>query len=250
MTKTRRLRMRRRVLVDLDTCETAGDMDAKLAAEAPAGRPTSFPYSNWGPWVALLGFLGAIAVGAVLTGVFYPLGLAAQQLGLELGFMLVPVAIALRRGAGSLREALARLGVRAFRPSALKWMAAALGAYLLFALLYASLFGTPHQEDIADKLGALPIQILVIAFVAPVGEEICFRGLLFGGLRERLPRLGAALASGLIFGGLHVTSGASAVPPLVFFGLVLALLYEKTGSILPGMALHMLNNLVALLSQS
>jgi membrane protease YdiL (CAAX protease family) len=39
------------------------------------------------------------------------------------------------------------------------------------------------------------------------------------------------------------------VPPLIVFGLLLALLYEKTGSIVPGIILHVLNNSVALLGQ-
>jgi membrane protease YdiL (CAAX protease family) len=39
------------------------------------------------------------------------------------------------------------------------------------------------------------------------------------------------------------------VPPLIFFGFVLALLYERTGSIVPCIILHMLNNSVALLGQ-
>lgn len=128
-------------------------------------------------------------------------------------------------------------------------MAAAVGAYVVFAAVYTAVFGAPHQEDFVDKLGPLPVQALLIVVTAPICEETCFRGMLFGGLRERLPRLAAALISGLIFGGLHVTSGASAVPPLIFFGFVLALLYEKTGSIVPGILLHMLNNSVALLGQ-
>ena len=84
---------------------------------------------------------------------------------------------------------------------------------------------------------------------APISEEVCFRGMLFGGLREKLPRIAAALVSGLIFGGLHALTGVSAVPPLIVFGFLLALLYEKTGSIVPGILLHMLNNSVALLGQ-
>ena len=84
---------------------------------------------------------------------------------------------------------------------------------------------------------------------APISEEICFRGMLFGGLRERLPRLAAALLAGLVFGGLHALTGVTAVPPLVFFGFVLALLYERTGSLWPCILLHMLNNSVALLAQ-
>ena len=58
-----------------------------------------------------------------------------------------------------------------------------------------------------------------------------------------------ALLGGLIFGGLHALTGISAVPPLIVFGFILCLLYEKTGSIVPGILLHMLNNSVALLGQ-
>ncbi len=173
---------------------------------------------------------------------------ALVQLATALGFLLVPFAIAARRGA-SVREAASRLGLRRFRPSALKWMGAAIGAYLLFAVAYTTLVGEPKQKDVAEAFGAIPVQVLLIVFAAPISEEVCFRGMLFGGLRERLPRLGAALVSGLIFGGLHATTGLSAVPVLVFFGFILALLYEKTGSIVPGILLHMLNNSIALLGQ-
>jgi membrane protease YdiL (CAAX protease family) len=174
--------------------------------------------------------------------------LAIVQLATALGFAMVPLAIATRRGA-DFREALRRLGVRAFRASAVGWMFAAIGAYLLFAIVYTAIFGAPEQEDIAESFGSVPVQILLIVVAAPISEEICFRGMLYGGLRERWPRIAAALLAGLIFGALHALTGLSAVPPLVFFGFALCLLYEKTGSILPGIVLHMLNNSVALLAQ-
>jgi membrane protease YdiL (CAAX protease family) len=170
------------------------------------------------------------------------------QLATALGFLLVPFAVAAARGA-SLREGARRLGLVGFRPSALKWMAAAVGAYLLFVAVYVAVVGEPEQEDIAEGFGALPVQVLLIVVAAPISEEVCFRGMLFGGLRQRLPRLGAALVSGLIFGALHALTGISAVPALAAFGVILALLYEKTGSVIPGILLHMLNNSVALLGQ-
>jgi len=173
---------------------------------------------------------------------------ALVQLATALGFLLVPFAIAATRGA-TVRGAAAQLGLRRFRPSALKWMGVAVAAYLLFAIAYGVLVGEPHQKDIAEKFGAVPVQILLIVVAAPISEEVCFRGFLFGGLRERLPRLAAALISATIFGALHATTGISAVPPLIFFGFVLALLYERTGSIVPGILLHMLNNSVALIGQ-
>jgi uncharacterized protein len=232
-------------------------MGANLAA-GEAGR--RFPYSNWGPLAAVLAVVLALGAGilmsipAALAGVepdgdLSTFGNVTVQLATALGFLLVPMAIAARRGAATLREILARLGVRRFAPSAVKWMAAAVAAYLLFAMAYSLLIVPPEQEDIADGFGAVPVQILLIVIAAPISEEVCFRGMLFGGLRERLPRFAAALLSGVIFGALHALTGLSAVPPLIAFGFVMALLYEKTGSIVPGIILHMLNNSVALLGQ-
>ncbi len=238
-------------------------MEAKLPTAAPPeaipGKP-EFPYSNWGPLAAVCGVLMAI-----LTGIF--LGIpaiiidnppsegdlstganVAVQIGGALGFLLIPFVIAGTKGA-SVGEALRRLGVRGFRPSAIGWIFAAIGAYLVFAAAYVAIFGEPEQEDIAEGFGALPVQVLLIVFAASISEELCFRGMLFGGLRERWPMLAAAALSGLVFGALHALTGLTAVPPLIFFGFVLALLYEKTGSILPPIILHMLNNSVALLGQ-
>jgi membrane protease YdiL (CAAX protease family) len=238
-------------------------MEAKLPAETAIGRPEggrSFPYSNWGPWPATAGVLMALVGAAIVSIPIFLIdnpadgahfsswaNVTAQALQ-ELVFLLVSFAIAAVHGA-SPREAARRLGLRAFRPSALKWMAASVGAFLLFAVLYTAIFGEPQQDDIAEDLGPVVCQVLLIAILAPICEETCFRGMFFGGLRERLPRLGAALISGLVFGGLHATTGLTVVPVLVAFGFILALLYEKTGSIVPGILLHMLNNSVALLGQ-
>jgi membrane protease YdiL (CAAX protease family) len=191
----------------------------------------------------------AAVIGHKPNGDLTTFGNVGVQLATALGFLLVPMAIASWRGAGSMREVLERLGVRRFEPSALKWMAAAIGAYLLFAVFYSLVITEPKQKDIAEGFGAIPVQILLIVIAAPISEEVCFRGMLYGGLREKLPRLGAALISGLIFGALHALTGVTAVPPLIVFGVLLSLLYERTGSILPGILLHMLNNSVALLGQ-
>src|SRR6188472_4083807 len=234
---TRRRRKRSRVLVDLETCETAGVMDATVSTK-PA-----FPYANWGPMAAVLGVLLALGTGIVLSvpvlvaakppsgGELGDVASALVQFATALGFLLVPFAIAAGRGA-TVRQAAAQLGLRRFRLSSVKWMFAAVGAYLLFSIIYIAIFGAPHQKDIAEDFGTVPMQVLLIVVAAPISEEVCFRGMLFGGLRERWPRIAAALISALIFGGF-----------------VLALLYEKTGSIIPGILLHMLNNSVALLGQ-
>jgi membrane protease YdiL (CAAX protease family) len=223
--------------------------------------PREFPYSNWGPWLAALGVLLAIGSALVISvpiaivdnpGAGNDLSstaLALAQLAQEASFLLVPFAIAASKGA-TLVEAIGRLGLRRFRAvSGLKWAGAAIGLYLIFVIAYVAVIGEPEQEDFSDDLGALPVQILLIAIAAPICEEFCFRGMLFGGLRERLPFWAAALISGAIFGALHATTGVSVVPPLIVFGFLQALVYERTGSIVPCIALHMLNNSFALLAQ-
>ncbi len=238
-------------------------MEANLATpevERPPGR--DFPYANWGPGAAVLGVVLALGAGVMLgipgaliggsdgDGELSTTGNVLVQLGTGLGFLLVPMALVAWRGASGLGEILRRLGVRSFAiGEALKWMAAAVGAYLLFAMFYATLITPPEQEDIAEGFGALPVQILLIVVLAPVAEELLFRGYLFGGLREKLSRWPAALLAGALFGVLHALTGLSAVPPLIFFGVVLCLLYEKTGSVVPAIVLHLLNNSVALLAQ-
>jgi membrane protease YdiL (CAAX protease family) len=261
MAKMSRRKNRRRVLVERETWETAGDMEANLAAAGvEQRRDDGFPYANWGPALAVGGVLIALGTGIVLgipaaiighkdDGDLTTFGNVGVQLAAALGFLMVPMAIAAQRGAATMGEILRRLGVRTFKPAAIKWMAAAIGVYLLFAIFYSALIVEPKQEDIAEGFGTIPVQILLIVIAAPISEEVCFRGMLFGGLRERLPRVAAALVAGLVFGGLHALTGVTAVPPLIVFGFLLSLLYEKTGSIVPGIILHMLNNSVALLGQ-
>jgi membrane protease YdiL (CAAX protease family) len=239
-------------------------MEANLPAAPPAGPPAlpaGFPYANWGPGAAVLGVILALGAGILLgvpvvivdspgDGDLSTPANVGVQLATALAFLLVPLALAARWGATTLGEMLRRLGVRRFRAgAALKWGAASVGAYLVFAAVYAGIFGVPEQEDIAEGFGPLPVQILLIVLAASISEELCFRGMLFGGLRRRYPQLAAALLSAAIFGALHALTGLSAVPPLIAFGLILCLLYEKTGSIVPGIVLHMLNNSVALIGQ-
>jgi membrane protease YdiL (CAAX protease family) len=227
-----------------------------MEANLPAGR--GFPFANWGPGAAVLGLLGALSaqlfLGAPIAAITgsntnhtTTAGNIALQILTEVTFLAAPLIVASMQSR-SMREALARLGVRRPPLSSLKWMGLAIVAYLFLSIGYVALVGEPHQQNIAENVGPVAVQLALIAVFAPIAEETCFRGMLFGGLRERLPRLGAALISGSIFGLLHGFEGISVVPPLIAFGVILALLYERTGSIVPGILLHMLNNTVALLA--
>jgi membrane protease YdiL (CAAX protease family) len=129
-----------------------------------------------------------------------------------------------------------------------------LGGYVLFLLVAAgwtSALGISDRENIAVDLGtrdstaALVGAALLVCVIAPMAEEIFFRGFLYGALRKRGVPI-AALVSGLAFGLAHVASSPIGfIVPLAFLGILLCLVYERTGSLYPCIGLHCLNNSVA-----
>ena len=75
---------------------------------------------------------------------------------------------------------------------------------------------------------------------APIAEEILFRGVLFRTVRDRgFPTL-ALLGTAVLFGVIHFNLGA--LVPLTAFGLLLALLTDRTGGLLAPIAAHMTFN--------
>lgn len=220
--------------------------------------PNVFPFAAWGPWRALGGVITALIVGLMISLPFIVIDggnsddlslstTVAVQICTAIGFLAVPIMLSLVAG-GGLGAGLGRLGFRTFDANtSAKWITIGIFSYLAFSIVYAAIFGAPEQDDIAGDFGPIPLQILLIAIVAPIAEETCFRGLLFGGIRTRLPMWSAALAAGIVFGVLHYSTGWSAVPSLIVFGAILSIVYEKTDSLWPSIILHALNNSVALI---
>lgn len=83
--------------------------------------------------------------------------------------------------------------------------------------------------------------IISACLVAPVAEEILYRGILFRSLSNKMGVLAAAIISSIIFASLHFYDyyGLASV---AIFGFVCALLYQSTGSLINVIALHMLYN--------
>ena len=90
--------------------------------------------------------------------------------------------------------------------------------------------------------------ILLLTPLQAAGEEYCFRGYLtqaFGGPASGR-RASAVLVPALLFGLAH---GIGQSPPVFFdrfaFGLVAGILVIRTGGLEAGIAMHVLNNLLA-----
>lgn len=98
------------------------------------------------------------------------------------------------------------------------------------------------QEFRATKEMAILLALVVV--VVPIGEELFFRGLTYGALRRILTRPLAILASAAFFAVAHLQFVEFL--PIFILGVILAYLYDFTGSLVPGMIAHAVNNLGAL----
>jgi membrane protease YdiL (CAAX protease family) len=136
-------------------------------------------------------------------------------------------------------------------PAAVGWLLAAYGVLLLVSVVWSQLVkidGGQLSDDLGVKANdaAAIGGALLVCVLAPIAEEFLFRGLVFPSLRGSIGTTWAALATGLLFGGVHaIGSPIGALPVLALFGTLLCLLYLKTQSLLPCMALHCLNNAFA-----
>ncbi len=82
------------------------------------------------------------------------------------------------------------------------------------------------------------------ALVAPVVEELFFRGFIFAGFRQKYGWQKAAALSSALFALLHLTP--TAFIPIFILGYIFAALYHFSGSIWPGILMHALSNSLAL----
>ena len=207
--------------------------------------------------VWLGGFLGAaifLGIGLLFADNDWivVLGLAGQYLG-NLGVLWF-----VRRR----RDADLRFEVE---PRDLGFIALGLLLQLIVALLLLPLDellfpdGRPPQEvaetiSSADTSSLLKIALVVTAVVlAPIVEELIFRGVLLRALERRSTRV-AIIVSGAIFSAVHIlgvdserilASAAVVLPPIFMLGMLLAWLTLRTGRLGPAIFLHSGWNLLA-----
>jgi len=98
------------------------------------------------------------------------------------------------------------------------------------------------------RAGWFELETFVVAiqllFVVPLAEEAAFRGVFYRRLRERCNPLAATVISAILFAAFHGGGGA-AVYAFVL-GLVLAITYERTGSLISPFIIHSMYNAVPL----
>ena len=245
-----------------------------MAEHAPARAGTAAPGGDrppWGPSSAPLAILFGLALGFASTIVVELAGQATgsslthpatlvsllASVAFDLSFVGAALYVARLRGPVRARD----FGYRLLRPGRLVAVVVVAGlVYYGLSDLYASLLGLrgqklPKELGFGGGTGDLIAAGVFVCVLAPILEEFFFRGFLFGALRQLPLRLGgrdlgpvaASVLVAILFGLAHAGSAdARYLVPLGLFGLILCLVRWRTRSLYPCMALHAINNSLAL----
>lgn len=248
--------------------ETSLSEGTATASEGQAGRTERVP---WGPLDAFLvlavcgiaftifGMISAIPAGIELaTGSSLVWLKRAIIIGsmfstyMVNAWIVLTVAILVRKG--TLRQ----LGFKPFKLA----HSIALIAFLFMATrifnggyaYFISRFGTNPPSDqmtVVDQVfgGGLAGMLLAFALtvvVAPIVEELVFRGFVYPAIRKKIGAWPSIAFTGALFGLIHLDFYLFL--PLAVIGFALGWLYEKTDSIGPPILLHAINNLVAVVA--
>ena len=150
------------------------------------------------------------------------------------------------------------LGLRAV---SWQWLAAVPFIYALLTFLFVlmfrgmvTLFGptvhwpAPLTTATVSATQQPVLEALVIVtgvILTPVVEELVFRGVIYQALRRTMPVSSATVISAVIFAAMHLN--IVLFIPLTAMGIVLALVYERSNSLLPTILVHACNNGIILL---
>jgi len=174
-------------------------------------------------------------VGAAVVSLVY-IGLAIATLG-----------AAAWRGGRGWRDLVA---LRSIRPAWPVWRDVLGIAALTLAYIGLSTYAVEHVRD-RSLLVSGPTDVLLfgtivanLVILAPVAEELLFRGWLYTALRSRFSFWPSFLPTLIAFAAIHFDAEHPRVVQVLPLAVALGLLRERAGSIKPTIALHAVYNLV------
>lgn len=231
------------------------------ALEAQSPAPASVP---WGAGdiarallVVLLLFPVLIIIGRTLIS---SAGMSVNGATLIISLLLegMLIVVAVRFSVAKYHGPWGDLGLRSFAGGrSIGYTALAIIASIAIVGAYS---GTLRYFGLQDRLPPVPLfkehntllligGVVVASLLAPLAEELFFRGFLFAGMRNGLGPWFAAIFSSVLFALAHMSPYL--YPPVFAIGLFLTWVYRRTGSLWYNILAHMgYNSLVALVALS
>ncbi|MBV6458586.1 MAG: hypothetical protein HONBIEJF_01718 [Fimbriimonadaceae bacterium] len=226
----------------------------------PHGGTMPFVSKAQADGLALRAFLGLIAMFLFVELVSPFGGVVPREILLAIGMLVGFVAISLLIRVpvrGHRIDVLTVIGKRDRKLQLAGWGFAGLWANLpiilvafLITFVLRDVLPTPSHPAAETLMQdqSLPTLIgifLAASVMAPIVEEVIFRGLILGACLRVMPPTAAILLNGFAFAAIH-PQGLAGIPPLMALGVMLALITYQTGSLIPAMVMHAVNNALVL----
>lgn len=206
-------------------------------------------YPSWGDLLTLLGvFIVATVLGSLLTGVLQKIGSVLVGFGAFLGyviqFSLVIIFGLFQRKIRSPKETrLLKFGLAKLDFVIILWgtiMVLATGVVIEPLL---NLFPETYLDRLGNIMAAGGWMMFTSIVIAPIMEEILFRGILQDALMRKYGVFVGILIASAVFGIVHLIP--QQVVNAFMIGIVLGYIYYRTGALLPVILIHCINNAIS-----
>lgn len=206
-------------------------------------------YPSWGDLLTLLGvFIVATVLGSLLTGILQKMGSVSVGFGAFLGyviqFSLVIIFGLFQRKIRSPKETrLLKFGLAKLDFVIILWgtiMVLATGVVIEPLL---NLFPETYLDRLGNIMAAGGWMMFTSIVIAPIMEEILFRGILQDALMRKYGVFVGILIASAVFGIVHIIP--QQVVNAFMIGIVLGYIYYRTGALLPVILIHCINNAIS-----
>ena len=209
-------------------------------------RPFEIPWSVRDTWIGIASLFFLIVILMLIIFLLPNMDVGIFLVFGELLFTVPVWYLGIWKNHGTWAD----MGLRKFRPSSLAVGCGLMISSWVFNLGYGyfiGLFNLQVQPDFAPLFdGTISPNLIFLggAIVAPIVEEIIFRGFIFAGLKQRYGWMRSALISSALFAMIHFQP--EAILPIFILGLIFSYLYHLSGSIWPAVIMHMSTNALGL----
>lgn len=173
-----------------------------------------------------------------------PIGGNGLLWGSLIGIFIIIIYAIANKGPWLQVLALRKFGIKA----AIHWILAFI-AFGIISIILERQFETFHSDDMERMVRSSmdsPIMLFVaVGLLAPVFEELLFRGWLFGKLNESYGGILAVLVTSVLFTLIHMQYGWMIRITIMVLSLILGMIRLRTGSVLASMVVHIANNVIA-----
>lgn len=206
-------------------------------------------YPSWGDLLTLLGvFIVATVLGSLLTGVLQKMGSVSVGFGSFLGYVIqfslvIIFGLFQRKNRSPKGTRLLKFGLAKLDFVIILWGTIIVLATGVVIEPLLNLFPETYLDRLGNIMAAGGWMMFTSIVIAPIMEEILFRGILQDALMRKYGVFVGILIASAVFGIVHIIP--QQVVNAFMIGIVLGYIYYRTGALLPVILIHCINNAIS-----